>query len=217
MNADTTDEAQKAQAKLDAAKEEIIAAIEKFEQDNRDELLNAVKAAFSSKKSAGDGGPKNPGIRNALRLLVFVVVIVTLFSAAVELAALAPAFVEVPQGSELRLLLMFLAFVVALASYLASVARETVKRVRALSADEAIRRRKDLYWMATAEVPLVILGVLAIGRLLTEWRTVTLPYIDLSVSVDAFLVSCLAVILLWMALLHGRVWFLITRPWKVYR
>lgn len=229
MNATTDGESS---APLEAAKKKILGTIADFEKARRDELLEAVNTALSYQKpESGPEGrrqePKNrlaalktkilAAIRRCLfGRIGFVLIILVQVGAAAYFAAYHRPSSAAAEMPDLKVLLAYLAFVVALSSYLASVARETVKRLSAGGAEDPERLREHLFLMATAEIPLVAAGVAAVLRLFVGPRTAAIPYTTRCLSFDAFLVSLLAVVLLWLAILHLRVWC-ITKPWKVER
>ena len=113
-------------------------------------------------------------------------------------------------------------FVVALASYLASVARETVKALSLSDRDGRIRYKTNIFMMAIAEIQLVIISVLAMCKIafLPGFIFRNFPVLDRlfwdCITLNSFLVSYLLVTMFWLALIHFRVW-LITSPWDVYK
>jgi len=211
MNGETTGAESKAERNVDVARKEILAAIDDFEKANRRELLEDLVAALGPRNRADEGEEQGAAKRNRLWKLIAGVSVI--FVVAAAFATLIPPTVVVPQMQDLRILLTFLAFVVALASYLASVARESIKRLGSGEANKPQQLREGLFYLATAEVPLVLAGVLGIVRLFTGPRGVAIPYTPWYLSFDAFLLCLLAVILLWMARLHLRIWR-ITKPWE---
>jgi hypothetical protein len=149
---------------------------------------------------------------------VFLGVMTALLSVTVLLTWSSPMSMAAQLHGELRNTLIFLAFIVALASYLASVMRETVKRLgeSSLSRQRRCRLGANLYWMATAEVPLVVIGLLTLVGLYVrglEWSGNGWITDDRLLVFDQFLLTALGVLLLYMLGLHMRVWFL-NRPWK---
>ncbi|MGZ8271063.1 MAG: hypothetical protein ACXW1T_07630 [Methylophilus sp.] len=106
---------------------------------------------------------------------------------------------------DLKTYLAFLAFVVALASYLASVSREIVKVLPSKSGDNRKKLKENLFYIVSAEIPLVFLGVLCVFRFNITYYIFEKLNLDI-VNYDIFLISFLLVILLWMTTLHFRIW-----------
>ena len=114
-------------------------------------------------------------------------------------------------------LFQLIVFVFALSSYLASVARDTAKTL-GITTDiaDCIKYKKHIFYMLTAEMPLILLGMLAILRLVLGSITWLVPCINRCLSFDTFLLSFLGVILLGMICLHARIWWMY-EPWNVYK
>lgn len=106
---------------------------------------------------------------------------------------------------DLKTYLAFLAFVVALASYLASVSREIVKVLVGKTGDNRKRLKENLFYIVSAEIPVVFLGILCVFRFNIAYFIFEKLNVDI-VNYDIFLISFLLVILLWMTVLHFRIW-----------
>lgn len=105
-----------------------------------------------------------------------------------------------------KALIATLAFVVSLAAYLAGVVREIVKRLSAVNMDENKKRELKLHaaWVATAEMQLVLLGVLLIVRV--AFGPVLHEQPDTTFRFDNFLPIYFGLILLFLSGLHARIW-----------
>ena len=125
---------------------------------------------------------------------------------------------------EVKDLLTLLAFATALAAYLANVAREIVKAIKASSADQQLPGNKDwethkrnIYWMGIAEACLVLFGLLTATRLLSYVFVLqSLHKLKQAVglfSSDAFLLTFLSLILMSLGIRHLVVW-LEEKPWE---
>src|SRR5210317_738808 len=109
---------------LGNAKSKIEEAIKELEASNKQALMQAVEDVFAGdKKNKADTGQE----RKKKYWWPFLVVIIGIPGLALALSVFVPPSVLETQGLMVRTLLMFLAFVVALETYLASVAREAVK------------------------------------------------------------------------------------------
>ena len=115
---------------------------------------------------------------------------------------------------------VLLGFVVALASYVATVGRELVKQVSKKEGNDQKQTKKSIFFLVQVEASLVLLGVSAIitlffgdflKALFTFGEDKTVYFVP-----DVFLVVYLAMILLWMSGLHVRVWR-ITGAWCLYK
>lgn len=118
-----------------------------------------------------------------------------------------------------RSIILFLGFVVALASYIANVGRELVKDLRAGTPAEPAKTKESVFRLAQVEVSLVLLGLLtmiyaAVSATNPVWcRSIGSQTISFAPGV--FLISYLFLILLWLARLHLRVWNMVN-PWTLY-
>jgi hypothetical protein len=117
-----------------------------------------------------------------------------------------------PRGNELldelRVQITFLGFVVALASYLASVTRESVKSLKDLDFTETVKRKNYLAWVTTAEQSLVALGCVAIVRIVFSPMGARIPVLNEIplLYTDQFLLIYLGVIIAYLAWVHVRQW-----------
>lgn len=114
--------------------------------------------------------------------------------------------------------LTFLGFIVALAAYLASIARELIKTLNALAETDEKRKvtKLDLGWVSTAEFHLVVIGAFTSARIVLgptcDSKNVCIAGIEL-IELDFFLMIYLALILLLLAGLHVRQW-VAHKPWE---
>ncbi|HEY1267939.1 MAG TPA: hypothetical protein VGH16_11850, partial [Candidatus Binatia bacterium] len=115
---------------------------------------------------------------------------------------------------EITALLTFLGFVVAVASYLAAVGREIVKKIG--DADKGSKDWKNykvnIGYVAVSELNLLLLGIAIFARIVTgpdKWN-----FGIVSVFPDALLVAYLAAIIGALILNHLRVIFCIYKPWS---
>lgn len=178
---------------IEKATKEVLEVFNRFAEPQKQELLKAVQKALQDKKESWAG---------KLGLIIFVMIV---------LALIFSVFIYANNGDNYRELsvdnlFQLIAFVFALSSYLASVARETAKTLSVAKNDKYIKTKENIFYMLSAEMPLILLGVLAIIRLIIGPYARFIPCINQCVSLDAFLLSLLAAILLWMAYLHTRIW-----------
>jgi hypothetical protein len=120
-----------------------------------------------------------------------------------------PLLVDTPRLGELHYQVAVLAFVVALAAYLANVSRDITKVLSALpvirdTLAERIKMRKNLSLLTAVEINLVVHAVvtsvrLAAGEYLEIWS-------DFTARVDNFILIYLAMIIFGLASLHVRQW-----------
>jgi hypothetical protein len=106
---------------------------------------------------------------------------------------------------DIRVQLTFLAFVVALAAYLAGVARETIKAYKASHRPDLL---KSLRLVTIGEHSLVLLGLWLVGRMTLSPLGEHLPLLKnypLAYT-DHALVVCLGITIVWLAILHCRQW-----------
>ena len=114
--------------------------------------------------------------------------------------------------------LTFLGFIVALAAYLASIARELIKTLNPLAQTDEKRKvpKLDLGWISTAEFHLVLLGAFTSARIVLgptcDSKNLCIAGIELT-ELDFFLMIYLALILLLLAGLHIRQW-VAHKPWE---
>lgn len=143
--------------------------------------------------------------------LSFWLIIITMIVIAIVVSSCVPEEISLIHASkpDLKIFLFFLAFIVSLSSYLASVVREAAKKTsdNQTCPKDMIRHKKNIFWMVSAEVPLIILAVLSVIRLFIKST-------ELAINIDHFLLSFLSVILIWMACLHFRIWC-IYKPWDI--
>ncbi len=102
----------------------------------------------------------------------------------------------------------FLGFVVALASYLAAVRRESVKALKQTQDPEREDRKKAVARITIAEQALVCLGILTISRIILSPVGANIPGLNawpLSYT-DHLLVVMLCAVIFYLAFLHFREW-----------
>jgi hypothetical protein len=114
---------------------------------------------------------------------------------------------------ELPVQLAFLAFVVALASYLAGVVRESVKLLGTTVGLDHERRREEISYVVTGEQLLVMLGLLTISRITLVPVGSTLPFLkDHPLGyTDHGLIIFLAAVIVYLAYVHYLQW---AKHWK---
>lgn len=105
-----------------------------------------------------------------------------------------------------KTLLIFLAFVVTLSAYLASVIRDIQKRLSEGNVRDPKQLKKNMRYIAPAEISLVIISLMTVLRLLNG------PFLG-GIKIDPLLLSYLAVTVVYMAGLHARIWLSLTKPW----
>ena len=191
-------------ASLTMTKNAVTEAVKTLNEFNKKAVHDAVDTASSASSQVETPPGKKPAKSFDWRFLLVIVVMIGLT------LAFAVRFPEDEQSlkiGEFRALLTFLGFVVALASYLASVSREIVKKLSESDEERPIRKR-SIAWMTTAEIQLVLLGLLIILRIAIGAHTWMIPYCGKPVSFDRITVSYLGVILIMLACLHCRVWYI---------
>jgi hypothetical protein len=202
--------------RLNKAKKEISKIVCDLNKANNQELNNELFKGFC------DHNSQNPPLDKSLRWVwgvLFIIILIVIFGASCYVAAkVGVNGKKLEEGNSTQI---FLAFVVALASYLASVARETVKAL-SLSNKDRIRYKTNIFMMAIAEIQLVIISVLTMckiaflpGFILRNFPALSRLLCE-SITLNSFLVSYLLVTMFWLALIHFRVWW-ITAPWDVYK
>jgi len=209
---------------LDEAKRKYLEVVTTLKGATNEELTFALLREFSqTAESAGTRQSDNN--LNSKRLCFWGPIILVLFVAAGSSAVL--GFMGFSEKLscifqfEIKERIVFLGFVVALASYVASVGRELVKQ---LSAEHDVNLKKktklSIFLLVQVEIGLVFIGVSAViflffGNFLKELAT-SGDGKTVYFNPDFFLTVYLSLILLWMSSLHARVWK-ITKPWVLYK
>lgn len=191
----------------DEAKKKILEAVRELEDASRKALFEAVVKDLGLPQQAGDSKTEPPAETTHKR---YVFSIGLLLLAACGMAALMGETELLGESGDTKTLLMLLGFVVALASYLASVARETVKKMATLekrNTDERLKLKRNIAWTTTAEIQLVLLGLLTIVRVAAGPEPF-MPafFFNGPVLLGNFLVAYLCLILIFLSGLHMRVW-----------
>lgn len=193
---------------LEIAKEVIVEVVNRFAEAQKNELLKAISGALQNKVENKTGKPSdNKGSwAFKLGLIVFGMILLALISSVLILAKNAEFFNKLDASG----LFQLIGFVFALSSYLATVARETATTLSAAKIDykKYIEIKKNIFCMLIAEMSLILLGVLAIFRLIFGSGTWFLQFVNKCISFDAFLFSFLAVILICLAIIHVRIWWI---------
>jgi hypothetical protein len=171
-------------------KKKVIEKITNIKSPTKNDLLKIIDEVYQEDEKS-----------HFLRLFL---IFVLMFAFSLLLADFLQKNFSLDSFDDLKTYLAFLAFVVALASYLASVSREIVKVVPK-TGDNRKRLKKNLFYIVSAEIPLVFLGILCVIRFNIAYFIFGKLNVDI-VNYDIFLVSFLLVILLWMTVLHFRVW-----------
>lgn len=150
-------------------------------------------------------------------LPVWLVALALPFAALGAACALSEPGAAPPRLTEITQQIGLLAFVVALAAYLANVSRELIKTIGAAEAHASestlghlTDMRKNLAWVVEAETQLVILGLLVSLRLTPSLAARATGSIG---RYDNFLLVYLALIVVNLAFLHARQWRL-NSPFK---
>jgi hypothetical protein len=169
----------------------VIEKITKTQNPTKNDLLKIIDEVYQEDE-------KNHFLR---LFLIFVL----MFAFSLLLAGFLQKNFSLDSFDDLKTYLAFLAFVVALASYLASVSREIVKALVGKTGENRKRLKENIFYIVSAEIPLVFLGVLCIFRFNITYFIFEKLSLDI-VNYDIFLVSFLLVILLWMTVLHFRIW-----------
>jgi len=192
---------------IENAKNRIIEIIKALNDENTKKLLKAVEEALiDEKKVTNSTNQCIPGKKQFWFIFSAIIILGMILS-------VFKPFINAGDRLEFEMLFGFLVFVVALASYVASVARQIIERLRTDKLKEKITPRKSLYYLVIAEMHLVIVGILAIIRLIYSPSPLKLsPYICF--TFNSFLISYFAVILIYMVYLHGRAWYY-TTPWNI--
>lgn len=182
---------------IEKAIKEVLEVFNRFAEPQKQELLTAVQKTLQDEKESWAG---------KLGLIVFLMILIALIFSVPIYANNVGYYRELSADN----LFQLIAFVFALSSYLASVARETAKTLsdaKKHDYEKYIKIKKNIFCMLSAEMPLILLGVLAILRLIIGPYAQFIPCINQCVSLDAFLLSFLATILLRMVYLHTRIWW----------
>ncbi len=208
------------ESNLEKATKKVVEVFNGFAKNQKQEFLKAVQKALQDDKAFQDNKENKieKSLADKLKLIIdklWLLIFVMTFSALIfsVLIYANDEYRELKPSD----LFQLIGFVFALSSYLASVARDTAKTLSNITdITDRVKYKTHIFYMATAEIPLVILGVLAIIRLIVGPITRVVPCINRCVSFDAFLLSLLAVILIRMAYLHARIWWEV-EPWDVYK
>ena len=145
-----------------------------------------------------------------IKNVVVGIMLVTILAALVSLALLAifkptldPSIMPLHSGT----LLTFLGFIVALAAYLATVARALKDKITALKektnfdAEQIAKHAENLMRIIKAEALLVWIGVMTMGRILVG------PLMDVKVlDFDYFLLVYMVFTILYLGYLHAKQW-----------
>jgi hypothetical protein len=181
---------------LDEAIQEIAITLDKLTERNKNEIQKVVDAKLYGSTSPFDS-PRPPGFSRA-RFLIPIILCVALGFIGTKHANLPD------QGLKAEHLFGLLAFVVALASYLATTIREIIRNIA--TTHDLLFSRNSISYIAGAEASLLMFGVLVILRL----------FVNLSGAIDVFankFIMCyLSITLLYLVGLHVRVWAL--KLWK---
>ena len=205
---------------LDEAKRKYLEVVTTLKGATNEELTFALLREFS--QTAGLVAKPNPP-DNPKKLCFWGPIILVLFVAGGSSAVL--GFMGFSEKLscifqfEIKERIVFLGFVVALASYVASVGRELVKQQSA-EFDEKLKKttKLSIFLLVQVEIGLVFIGVSAViflffGNFLKELAT-SGDGKAVYFNPDFFLTVYLSLILLWMSSLHARVWK-ITKPWEL--
>lgn len=207
------------ESKLEEATQEVAEVFNKFAEAQKQELLEAVGKALQIQvktKTENNTQENKRTISYYLFLVALISCVIGMIAAAMYLALVYEANNEKLEVLTFDTALKFMAFVVALASYLASVARETVKKLDTDDTEKRIKNKKHIFYMLIAEASLIFLSLFATFRFFTGPRLLTIPIINKCITFDSFLMSFLTVILICMAILHMRIWCL-KEPWWIYK
>ena len=187
------------------------AQIDKVVSERLKEWSEAIKTTKIEERKSDD--PKVQ--RHPYRLVWFLTFFPLLFAIIIKWAMFR-YFGEIvdlyPRLREIHHQVAVLAFVVALAAYLANVSRETLKGLREVEVSKKEQEnitmiRKNLAWVTQVEIHLVLLGIMTSIRLIvgSSWQAVTGYSAG---AVDNFLLIYLAVVIVNLAMLHMRQWYL---------
>lgn len=194
-------------------KQNIINEIERSKIENILGLLHEVAKHFiHSNKS---------GIKNTICdkthtgfCLTIIVFEITVFAI---LLSFFPPFWKAGELLNIEILFAILAFVIALAAYVASVARQIVEKLpkaKKKYPKKWLVLKCNIFFLVSAEILMLLFGLAAIIRIFTGPYQMDLHYRDLCLSFDSFLLTYLAFILAYMAYLHYRIWRQI-KPWSL--
>jgi hypothetical protein len=177
-----------------------------------DKYYNQLVAAKQSRKVSRDqqldamrqrlqGNVRNVVV--GIILVTFLAIVVSGSLLVVFKPALRPSTMPVNSGT----LLTFLGFVVALAAYLATVARSLKDKITALKektqfdANQITRHAENLMRIIRAEALLVAVGMSTIGRMIVG------PLMNVDVTAfDYFLLIYMVFTILYLCYLHAKQW-----------
>ena len=194
----------------DDEKQEHKAAVDEVVSDRLKEWSDAVKATKIEDKK-----PK-PTVKRENYSLIWIIIPVPLILAVIIKWAMFRYFGETidlfPRLREIPHQIAVLAFVVALAAYLANVSREGIKSIRDIEVSKEEEAnintiRQNLAWVTEVEVHLVLLGIITSLRLIvgSSWQAFTGYSAG---AIDNFLLIYLAIVIINLAILHMRQWYL---------
>ncbi|HKI89007.1 MAG TPA: hypothetical protein VKA38_08275 [Draconibacterium sp.] len=198
-------------ANFEEAKQKILEIIKEVSDKNTNTLIKSIeKVALSEQQEKSN--------KDNLKLpqpIIFLFIILGIILIALFLSLILPPKTIDSKNIDLRVVLTYLAFVIALASYVASVVRHILEKLPPKTKiKDRIKQKTHLFYLVSAEILLVIAGVLAIVRIFTGSCIHEISGTCINFSFDAFLITFLATILFYMAILHGRIWFIV-KPWDI--
>ena len=166
------------------------------------ELMESVAKAQAKADAQRDKKVQAPLIDSVKKVSVTTAGILLMFvvASAAAISSLGDEWKDL-YFDDIRVQLTFLAFVVALAAYLAGVARETIKAYRESHRPVLL---KDLRLVTIGEHALVLLGLWLVGRMTLSPLGEHLPLLkDYPLAyTDHALVVCLGITIVWLAILH---------------
>lgn len=177
-----------------------------------DRYSNQLEAAKQSRKVSRDQqlDAMKQRLQGNIRKVVVGIILVTLLAVLVSVSLLVvfkptlrPSTMPVNSGT----LLTFLGFVVALAAYLATVARSLKDKITALKektpfdAKQITPHAENLIRIIRAEALLVAVGMMTIGRIIVG------PLMNVDVTdFDYFLLIYMVFTILYLCYLHAKQW-----------
>lgn len=191
---------------LEQAKNDLTTILAKLKTANKNALKNVIDSELP--ETTPERNESNPE-SYVFRLLILIAIIFVIGVFASKLV-----IIDASNPFERKDFYFLLAFSVALASYLATTVRELVKSIKTTANYDKKRKLKwNIFFITAAEASLLYLGVMVIYRIGIGSFTLRI----FGTPSDKLIVSYLAVILVYLVVLHIRAWFSYpSPPWKIY-
>ena len=199
---------------FDEVKDKVVELIKVYDATNRDALIEVIKKDLSADKLTDEHKTFVLKRYETKAFFFFLILLLLPFLSLVLSIYFVDTFPSIDTDEKFKFYLPLLGFIVALASYLATVARESIKKSHTSTGEVRKNARANTFMVVTAEASLIMISLIVLIRLLVGNYEHTFSGLNWSFSFDALIISHLMVTLAWMACLHGRIWW-IHKPWDI--